>query len=149
MKFKNYYQTIFESTSQENSLKYLKKFVPNEEIAKKLWDMDQTPSKGDVPNIVRLYQQSNDLNTLNLYLQKYYKFKKTGILRSIDPNFIRFTEKIDALEAKKANSLTKVKVDKTINPEDVLVDNEEIQILKAHNKNACIQYGAGYTYCIS
>lgn len=149
MKFKNYYQTIFESTSQENSLKYLKKFVPNEEIAKKLWDMDQTPSKGDVPNIVRLYQQSNDLNTLNLYLQKYYKFKKTGILRSIDPNFIRFTEKIDALEAKKANSLTKVKVDKTINPEDVLVDNEEIQILKAHNKNACIQYGAGYTFCIS
>lgn len=150
MKFKNYYQTIFESTSQENSLKYLKKFVPNEEIAKKLWDMDQTPSKGDVPNIVRLYQQSNDLNTLNLYLQKYYKFKKTGILRSIDPNLIRFTEKIDALEAKKANSfLPRVKVDKKINPEDILVDNEEIQILKAHNKNACIQYGAGYTFCIS
>lgn len=150
MRFREIFNILIgESTSQEISLRYLRKYVQDERTSQQLWKLDQTPSKGDIPNIVQLYKQSQDLNQLAPYLQKYYNFKKKGLIKNLDSNFVKFTERIDALEAKRANSLQKVKVDRTINPEDVLVDNEDIQILKAHSPKACIQYGAGYSFCIS
>lgn len=146
--FKNFF--LSESASQDAAMVFLKKNIPDDvDLRNEIYRLDRSPSKGDVPAIFSLYKQSENLDVLGQYLKQYYSFKSQNRIKRLNPDYLKFTEEIDKIAAKKSNSLQKTKVNRDINSEDLLVDNEEIQILKAHNKNACIQYGAGYSFCIS
>lgn len=82
---------------------------------------------------------------LDYYINSFDKYKEKFKQKDI------FKYKFNELE-KLIDSIPK-KVEKSnmnnIDPTDILVDNDNLLILKGDTKEKCIKYGRGYTWCIS
>lgn len=150
MKFFDFYNVVEET--KESSLQLLMKHYPNNQKVRDLiFGMDQTPSKGDVPTLIKFFDQSNGLGSLvKKYVDKYYILRKKNKIQGITlfRDYLKFTEKIDALD-KIINITSGERGNVEIDGNDVLVDNEDIQIIKGDSQDKCIKYGQGYSFCIS
>ena len=146
---------ILEGRKESEAL-LVKAFPEDQKLRDLLLDLDQSPSKGDVPVIIKFYRENGDLNLLNTYLRTYYELKGKNIpvkSPSAFTSFIKWTEAIDAVEAKQQMKLRpktadQAPVDNSANP-DVIADDEFCTIYLADTEAKCIKYGAGYPYCIS
>jgi len=151
--FRDYFYFLLEN--KQTSLELLKKLFPNDHsLQQSIFQLDETPSKGDISTIVKLYFSANrDLNQLSSYLKKYYKLKRNNIKFQLPTDFISFTEKIDQLEYKQSQKLKPVD-NSTVKitegeDENKLAEDQYLIIYKAHSQRACVKYGEGYTFCIS
>jgi hypothetical protein len=147
MTFRTTYEIITETKQSSQDL-LMKRYPNDTRIQNEIMALDQTPSKGDVPSLIKFFNYSKNLNILKGYVSKYYLLKKKNKIQGMTlfKDFISFTEKIDSLE-QTTNLEAPEKVD--VVGEDILVDNENIQIIKTDNVNKCIRYGRGYSFCIS
>lgn len=146
---------ILEGRKESEAL-LVKAFPEDQRLRQTLIDLDQSPSKGDVPVIIKFYRENGDLDLIQSYLQRYYDFKGRNILvksPSAFTSFIKWTEAIDAEDAKQQLKLrpktsTATPEDDSANP-DMVADDEFCTIYLADTEAKCVKYGASYPYCIS
>jgi hypothetical protein len=154
MKFNRLYNLLLEGRKESEQL-LLKHFPADTNLREYLLDLDQTTSKGDIPNIIKLYKSNPNKNieVFSRYINKYYEFKNKNIKINLVPDFVKFTEIIDAEEYKQSNKLKK-KDNSTVQieegqDENKIAEDNELVIYKAHSQNTCVKYGQGYSFCIS
>ena len=152
MKLTELYNLLLEG--KQDSINLLQKTFPHDDqLQKELLHLDQTPSKGDIPTIIKYYNQNKNIDLLKQYLFKYYNFKSRNINVKLDNDFLKFTETIDAIEYKQSQKFKKPKEEVSNDSEEhdtnKLIDTDELTIFKGDSQHKCIQYGYGYTFCIS
>jgi hypothetical protein len=161
MRFKWFFQTILENKKQ--AVDILNKYFPdtkdvnNEQLRQQLLDLDTTGSKGNIKDIINLYQASgNDFDLLRTYIKKFDELKAKNKIKDLKLTaeeldggnyFIKFTEKIDGLN----RSNTKIQKVKSgdISEADAIVNNDDLTIYKGDSQHKCVTYGKGYSFCIS
>ena len=153
MSFDSIVHEILNEGKKESEALLVKTFPSDTELQQQLLALDQTPSKGDVPAIIKFYNENKDIDILTNYFNLYSKLKAKNIpikAPSSFKTFIEFTEHVDATETKQ--KLKGSPIAPTIEHEDSadkLVDTEELTIYKGDAQHKCVKYGEGYSFCIS
>lgn len=146
--------SVIEEGKKESS-NLLNKFFGNDEILKtEVWNIDQTPSKGDVPYIIRfLNEDDSNLDLIKKYFLKYYSFKNRNLKVQTPQQFqtfIKWTEHLDNIEAlDKLKNSPKKETSFENTDEDKIAEDSDVVIYKGDSQDRCIKYGRGYTFCIA
>ena len=148
---------LYSEGKKESEALLAKTFPSAAELQQLLLALDQTPSKGNVRDIINLYQSSNNnLDLLSTYIKKFDELKAKNKIKDLkltaeeldgENYFIKFTEKIDGLNPNN-KKIQKVKSG-DISKADAIVDTDELTIYRGDAQHKCIKYGQGYSFCIS
>jgi len=153
MSFDSIVREILNEGKRESEALLAKTFPSDTELQQKLLALDQTPSKSDVPTIIKFYNETKDLNKISTYFNLYTNLKSKNIpikAPNVFKTFIEFTEHIDAVDTKQ--KLKNAPPAPTIEHEDSadkLVDTDELTIYTGDSQHKCVKYGDGYSFCIS
>ena len=165
MSFDSIVRGILNEGAKESKALLAKTFPKNKQLQNDLLNLDQTPSKGDVPAIIKFYNETKDLTKLTKYFNLYFKLKAKNAfsnfkIKDKDANvntapgsfetFIDFTELVDAVNNKpKFKNAPPAPTIEHEDSADKLVDTEELTIYKGDSQHKCVEYGKGYAFCIS
>ena len=153
MSFDSIVREILNEGAKESKALLAKTFPNDIQLQTKLLNLDQTPSKGDIPAIIKFYNETKNLTDLEYTFNIYSKLKSRNIpikAPSVFKAFIDFTEHVDAADTKqKLKSAPPVPTIEHEDSADKLVDTDELTIYKGDAQHKCVKYGEGYSFCIS
>ena len=108
----------------------------------KLENLDRTATKKHLPKLADFFIETNNFEILNDYYQRFLN----TTLRDKDINQFKtwhdFENIIDGADFKIENQAVEVSG-------DPVYEDQKIKVFKAASQKACVEYGNGYSFCIS
>jgi len=117
------------------------------EIAKKLFEMDATKSKGHALKLAKFFNQIKRMEVIQDYYTKFLDLKKRNRIKDITQ-----FEKFSDLENEIDSLVRTVKTGTTEEPaqdEPPIYEDSNISVQQANTRQRCVKFGERYGFCIS
>lgn len=163
-----YYQKVFLIEGNKETTDYLNKNVPHSAWKDSLDILLRTFTKADstgkpifpTNDVIQFFKWIKDNTAVNLSTieKDYLDFKNfyPGKPLNMFKDYLKFTEAVHdkAREKEYKQRNLSVKNDSPresteYNKEDLIADTDDVLILRGSNERKCVEYGKGYSFCIS
>jgi len=138
------YVTLNEKVAEETVLNALQE--KNPEIAKKLFDMDVTKSKGHAVKLAKFFNEIKRIEVITDYYKRFLDLKKRNKIKDIT-QFEKFSDlenEVDSL-----SRTVRTQTEEEPQDEPPVYEDQNITVQQANTRSRCVKFGNRYDFCIS